>query len=103
MKSLCRFAIAVALVAGAAARAQDVPGIERCTHETSMERRTGCLQSDVEYLQTLIARNAAAAQQRAGAAAGEIATLKMEVATLRITETGRRAPGHQRLRLMYGI
>ena len=28
---------------------------------------------------------------------------RMEVATLRITETGRRGAGHQRLRLMYGI
>jgi endonuclease/exonuclease/phosphatase (EEP) superfamily protein YafD len=83
MKSTWRSAILVVLLAGATARAQDVPGIERCTHETSMERRTGCLQSDIEYLQTLIAKNAAAGWQRANAAAGEIAALKAEVVGLR--------------------
>jgi hypothetical protein len=82
MKRVWRFAVVVMLVAGATARAQDVPGIELCMHETSMERRTGCLQSDIQYLQTLIAKNAAAAQQRANAAAGEIATLKAQVAAL---------------------
>ncbi len=30
------------------ARAQDVPGIEICTVEKTMERRTSCLQSNVE-------------------------------------------------------
>ena len=83
MKTVWSAAILVVLLAGATVRAQDVPGIELCTHETSMERRTGCLQSNIQYLQTLIARNAAAAQQRANAAAGEIATLKAEVAALR--------------------
>ena len=82
MKSRWRFAILVMLAGGTSARAQDMPGIERCTHETSMERRTGCLQSDIEYLQTLIAKNAAAAQQRANATAGEIAALKAEVVAL---------------------
>jgi seryl-tRNA synthetase len=82
MKRVWRFAVVVMLVAGATARAQDVPGIELCTHETSMERRTGCLQSNIQYLQTLIAKNAVAAQQRANAAAGEIAALKAQVAAL---------------------
>ncbi|HLH91317.1 MAG TPA: hypothetical protein VKX28_22925 [Xanthobacteraceae bacterium] len=83
MKIVWRAMIPVVLLAGATARAQDVPGIELCTHETSIERRTGCLQSNIQYLQTLIAKNAAAAQQRANAAAGEIAALKAEVAVLR--------------------
>jgi ubiquinone biosynthesis protein UbiJ len=67
----------------AAAPAQDVPGIELCTHEASMERRTSCLQSNVGYLQTLIAKNSAAAQQRLTAAAGEIGALRSEVAALK--------------------
>jgi hypothetical protein len=82
MKGIWRSAILVMLLAVASAQAQDVPGIERCTHETSIERRTGCLQSNIEYLQTLIAKNAAAAQLRANAAAGEIAALKAQVAAL---------------------
>src|SRR5436190_1193925 len=32
-------------------RAQDVPGIEICTVEKTMERRTSCLQSNVDFLQ----------------------------------------------------
>jgi len=83
MNGVLRSAVLLVLVAGGAARAQDLPGIELCTHETRMDRRTGCLQSNVEYLQALIAKNAAAAQQKANAAAGEIAALKAETAALR--------------------
>ena len=38
------------------ARAQDVPGIEICTVEKTMERRTSCLQSNVDFLQKTIAK-----------------------------------------------
>jgi len=85
MRSVLRLSAILALFACGAAGAQDVPGIEQCSHETRMERRTGCLQSNIEYLHALIGKNAAAAQQRANAAAGEISTLKAEVATLRAT------------------
>jgi hypothetical protein len=85
MRGVLRVAVVFVLVAGATARAQDVPGIELCTHETRMDRRTGCLQSNIEYLQTLIAKNAAMAQQKANAATGEIAALKAEVAALHAT------------------
>jgi septal ring factor EnvC (AmiA/AmiB activator) len=76
---------AVVLLACGAARAQDVQGIELCTHETRMDRRTSCLQSNVEYLHGLIAKNAADAQQKLNAAAGEIAALKSEIGTLKAT------------------
>src|SRR5271163_3043361 len=56
--------------------AQDVPGIELCTRETRLDRRTGCLQSNIEYLQQLIAKNALDAQQKLAAANREIATQK---------------------------
>jgi hypothetical protein len=74
--------LAVLLLAGGVARAQDVAGIEACTQETRMDRRTGCLQSNVDYLHKLIAKNAADAQQKLSAAAGEISALKAAVATL---------------------
>jgi hypothetical protein len=70
------------LVGGPTAQAQDMPGIEICTRETDMARRTGCLQSNIDYLQKLIARNALAAQQRLDAAHAEIAALKAALATL---------------------
>ena len=75
--------LAVLLLAGSVACAQDVPGIELCTQETRMDRRTGCLQSNVDYLQKLIAKTAADAQQKLNAAASEISALKAAVATLR--------------------
>ena len=65
-----------------AAKAQDIPGIELCTHETKMDRRTGCLQSNVEYLHQVIRKNAAEAQQKMAAAVTEIAALKASVAAL---------------------
>ncbi len=83
MKRIIRLAVTLVPLLAGVARAQDVPGIELCTREAQMERRTGCLQSNIQSLQTLIAKNAAAAQQRANAAAGEIAALKAEVAALR--------------------
>jgi hypothetical protein len=75
--------VALGLVLCGAARAQDVQGIELCTREASMDRRTGCLQSNVQYLQGVIAKNAAEARQKLGAAAGEIGALKGEVAGLK--------------------
>ena len=39
----------------ATALAQDVPGIEICTRESRMDRRTGCLQSNINYLKTAVA------------------------------------------------
>src|ERR1700744_2555210 len=74
--------LAAAPIAGGAARAQDVQGIELCTRESSMDRRTSCLQSNVQYLQGLIAKNAAAAQQKLNAAASEAGALKTEVGAL---------------------
>jgi hypothetical protein len=51
--------------------AQDVQGIELCTRETRLDRRTGCLQSNVEYLQQLIAKNALDSQQKLAARIGK--------------------------------
>jgi septal ring factor EnvC (AmiA/AmiB activator) len=64
----------------AAALAQDVPGIEICTHESRMDRRTGCLQSNVEFLQQVITKNALDTQQKLSAAGREIAALKERLA-----------------------
>jgi len=75
--------VTVLIGLAAVAHAQDVQGIELCTRETSMDRRTSCLQSNIGYLQGVIAKNAAEARQKLTAAVGEIATLKGEVAALK--------------------
>jgi chromosome segregation ATPase len=70
----------VAAVLVATALAQDIPGIEVCTRESRMDRRTGCLQSNVEFLQQVVTRNALDAQQKLSAAGRDIATLKEQLA-----------------------
>jgi hypothetical protein len=62
--------------------AQDVPGIEICTVEKTMERRTSCLQSNVDFLQKTIAKLAADHQQKLDAANRQIEGLKASVASL---------------------
>ncbi len=64
----------------AAALAQDVPGIEICTRESRLDRRTGCLQSNVEFLQQVVTKNALDAQQKLSAANREIGALKEQFA-----------------------
>jgi hypothetical protein len=83
MTRVCLVVVGLLLVGVAAAPAQDVQGIELCSRETQMDRRTGCLQSNIEYLQKVIAKNAADARQNLAVARGEVAALKGENGTLR--------------------
>src|SRR5258708_36256704 len=69
----------------AEAPAQDVPGIEICTVEKTMERRTSCLQSNVDFLQKTITKLAADHQQKLDAAKAQIEALKATVASLQKT------------------
>ena len=64
------------------ATAQDVPGIEICTVEKTMERRTSCLQSNVDFLHKTITKLAADHQQKLDAASRQIEGLKSTVAAL---------------------
>jgi predicted nucleic acid-binding Zn-ribbon protein len=74
---------AFAILACAAAVAQDVPGIEICTVEKDMVRRTSCLQSNVNFLQQSLTKQSQAAQQKLDAANREIEALKTQLAGLR--------------------
>jgi prophage DNA circulation protein len=62
--------------------AQDVPGIEICTVEKAMDRRTSCLQSNVDFLQKTISKLSADHQQKLDAANRQIEALKVTVAGL---------------------
>jgi prefoldin subunit 5 len=66
-------------------RAQDVPGIEICTVEKTMERRTSCLQSNVDFLQKTIAKLNLDHQQKLDAAIRQIDALKVALAGLQKT------------------
>ena len=85
---ICRIALAASLVLATCvfrcgvAAAQDVPGIEICTVEKTMERRTSCLQSNVDFLQKTIAKLSADHQQKIDAANRQIEGLKSSVTGL---------------------
>src|SRR5215470_12653495 len=78
------FVVVLVLLIGIPAelRAQDVPGIEICTVEKAMDRRTSCLQSNIDFLQKTITKLAADHQQKLDAANRQIEGLKTTVAGL---------------------
>lgn len=63
-------------------RAQDIPGIEICTAEKAMDRRTSCLQSNVDFLQKTIGKLTVDHQAKLDAANRQIEALKAMVAGL---------------------
>src|SRR5689334_545093 len=63
----------------ATVHAQDVPGIEICTVEKTMERRTSCLQSNVDFLQKTITKLTTDHQQKIDASNRQIEALKNAV------------------------
>jgi chromosome segregation ATPase len=67
------------------ASAQDVPGIEICTVEKTMERRTSCLQSNVDFLQKTITKLSADHRQKLDAAKAQIDGLKSTLVSLQKT------------------
>lgn len=73
------------IVAHTPALAQDVPGIEICTVEKSMERRTSCLQSNVDFLQKTIIKLNLDHQQKLDAAGRQLDALKVTIAGLQKT------------------
>ena len=76
--------VAALMLAGtAAATAQDLAGVEDCTKTSGLDRRTGCLQSNVNFLQRTMTRNALESHRRLQAAEGEITALKAALAALR--------------------
>ena len=67
------------------AQAQDIAGMEDCTKTAGLDKRTGCFQSNVNFLHQLVTKNALDARQRLNAANNEIAALKAAVASLQTT------------------
>jgi hypothetical protein len=80
--ALTAFSVAIASVP---VHAQDVPGIEICTVEKTMERRTSCLQSNVNFLQTTMGKQARDNQAKLDAATRQIEGLKAAVVSLQKT------------------
>jgi uncharacterized protein YukE len=65
------------------ATAQDIPGLEICTAEKRMEGRTGCLQSNDEYLQQALSKLARETQAKIDTSRRALAAAQAEIAALK--------------------
>ena len=75
--------IVAAVASISPAHAQDVRGLEVCTAEKQMERRTSCLQANTNFLQDVIDRNARDARLKLDAVTKDLAASRNEVAALK--------------------
>ncbi|WFU43016.1 hypothetical protein QA640_11510 [Bradyrhizobium sp. CB82] len=80
--SLCVAILLLVTIPTGHISAQDVPGIEICTVEKTWERRTSCLQSNVDFLQKTLTKLALDHQQKIDTAYRQIDALKATVAGL---------------------
>jgi hypothetical protein len=85
MVRLAVLSLSLILVAATPAWAQDIAGIEDCTKTSGLDKRTGCLQSNVNFLQRLVTKNALESFQKLSAANAEIVALKAAVSGLQKT------------------
>lgn len=67
------------------AAAQDIRGMEVCTAETKMERRTSCLQANADFLQQALNKLARETEEKVAAATRDLAAARAEIAALRST------------------
>jgi septal ring factor EnvC (AmiA/AmiB activator) len=92
MRTIIRLMVLLALSGAASAigsdcsSAQDVPGIENCMAEKQIDRRTSCLQSNINYLKTTVATEVGKARMEVQAklddAARQIDALKLAITGL---------------------
>jgi hypothetical protein len=67
----------------APAAAQDIRGLEVCTAEKQMDRRTSCLQANVEFLQQALLKQARESNAKLDGANRELAAARAEIAALK--------------------
>jgi phage shock protein A len=80
-------ATALLLLAATAAPAQDIRGMENCIAEKQIDRRTGCLQANVEFLQQEMAKLKRDLQNQITAGSRDLAAVKTENAALKAALT----------------
>jgi len=79
----CLILATLVIVASAPTVAQDVRGLEVCTAEKAMDRRTSCLQSNVEFLHQTLTKQGRDLQAKLDALSREATAQKVELAALR--------------------
>jgi hypothetical protein len=67
------------------AAAQDIRGLELCTAEKQMDRRTGCLQANVDFLQQELTKLVRQTEDRLEAADHNLAAARAEITVLKST------------------
>jgi hypothetical protein len=67
------------------AAAQDIRGLEMCMAEKQMERRTGCLQANTQFLQQEVIRLKRDTESKLVATGRDLAAAKAEIAALKAT------------------
>ena len=65
--------------------AQDIRGVEKCTAEGQMERRTGCLQANVEFLHQALIKLERDTREKISAFTRDLAASRAEIAALKST------------------
>jgi hypothetical protein len=83
MLKIATLCVGLMVAACELAGAQDIAGIEDCTKAAGLDKRTGCLQSNVNVLQQMLTKSALDTRQRLTAASNEIAAIKSEVVALK--------------------
>ncbi|MGB7856451.1 MAG: hypothetical protein WBL48_11205 [Pseudolabrys sp.] len=87
-KHASRLWVTAALTIGAflsPAAAQDIRGIEKCTAEAQMDRRTGCLQANVEFLHQALVKLERDTREKINALTRDLAAGRAEIAALKST------------------
>ena len=67
------------------ADAQDIRGVEKCTAETQMDRRTGCLQANLEFLHRALAKLERGTKEKIDALTRDLAASRAEISALKST------------------
>jgi cell division protein FtsB len=87
-KTRPRLWVTATLIIGAflsPAAAQDIRGLEKCTAEAQMDRRTGCLQANVEFLHQAMAKLERDTREKINALTRDLAAGRAEIAALKST------------------
>ena len=77
-----KLAVLFPMLLATSAAAQDIRGLEVCTAEKQMERRTGCLQANVEFLHQALAKHTRETQSKLTIAGRDLAAAQAEIAAL---------------------
>jgi septal ring factor EnvC (AmiA/AmiB activator) len=80
-----RYAVALLIALVPPAAAQDVRGLEVCTAEKQMERRTGCLQANIDFLQQALIKLTRETQDKIATIGRDLAGAQAEIAALKST------------------